>query len=254
MSKLMEGKVGIVTAAGSGIGRASALAFAAEGAQVVVSDISVEAGEQTVQLIKDAGGDAMFIECNVANETEVKELVDSTVKTYGKLDWAHNNAGIGSPSVPVTEVKAEDWQRVMSVTLEGTFYCLKHQIAAMQKSGNGGAIVNTSSSSGLVGTPFQSAYSAAKTGVNGLTKSVALEFGKENIRVNSICPGMTMTPAIDEWMKDDPEEAKKLQANVPMGKLGTPEDQANAAVWLCSNRSAYVSGVTFSVDGGLLAQ
>lgn len=253
MTKLMDGKVGIVTAAGAGIGRASALAFAAEGAKVVVSDIIPEAGEETVSLIREANGEAVFFQCNVTDEEEVMSLVDKTLETYGRLDWAHNNAGIGAPNVPVAEVKAADWNKVMSVCLEGMYYCIKHQVKAMLKTG-GGAIVNTSSSSGLVGTPFQSAYSAAKFGVNGLTKTVALEYAKQGIRVNSICPGMTMTAAVEQWMKDAPDEAEGLKNSVPMGRLGKPEDQANAAVWLCSEKASYVTGVALSVDGGLLAQ
>lgn len=253
MAKLMVGKVGIVTAAGSGIGRASAIAFANEGAKVVVSDMMEEAGEETVRLIKEADGEAVFIKCNVTVETEVKSLVDQTVEMFGRLDFAHNNAGIGASNVPVTEVETNDWRRVFNVSLEGMFYCIKHQVQAMLKTGKG-AIVNTSSSSGLVGTPLQSAYSAAKFGVNGLTKSVALEYGKQGIRVNSICPGMTMTPAVEQWMKDSPSEAEGLKNSIPIGRLGNPEDQANAAVWLCSDKAAYVTGIALSVDGGLLAQ
>lgn len=250
---LLKGKVGIVTAAGSGIGRASALTCAQEGAKVVVSDVVDEAGEETVRLIKEAGGDAIYVKCNVTDEEDVKNLVEKTVEHYGRLDFAHNNAGIGAPNVPIAEVEIEDYRRVMNITLEGTYLCMKYEIPAMLKSG-GGAIVNTSSSSGLVGTPLQSAYSAAKFGVNGLMKSAALEYGSQGIRVNSICPGMTMTPAVEKWMEEAPEEANALKESVPMKRLGTPEDQANAVAWLCSDKAAYVNGVALSVDGGLLAQ
>ncbi|HZW68961.1 MAG TPA: glucose 1-dehydrogenase [Pseudogracilibacillus sp.] len=250
---LLQGKVGIITASGSGIGRTSALVCAEEGAKIVVSDVVDEAGEETVRLIKEAGGDAIYIRCNVADAADVKNLVDKTMKHFGRLDFAHNNAGIGAPNVPLAEVEVEDYQRVMSITLEGTFLCMKYEIPAMLKSG-GGSIVNTSSSSGLVGTPLQSAYSAAKFGVNGLMKTAALEYGSQGIRVNSICPGMTMTPAVEKWMKEAPEEAEALKNNVPMQRLGTTEDQANAVAWLCSDKASYVNGVTLSVDGGLLAQ
>lgn len=253
MSLLLVGKVGIVTAAGSGIGRASALACAKDGAKVVVSDIIEEAGEETVRLIKEAGGEAVFIKCNVTNEEDAKALVDQTMEIYGKLDFAHNNAGIGAPNVPVADVQLSDWRRSMSITLEGTYLCMKYQIPAMLKNG-GGSIVNTSSSSGLVGTPLQSAYSAAKFGVNGLTKTAALEYASQGIRVNSICPGMTMTPAVSKWMEEAPEEAEGLKNSVPMKRLGQPEDQANAVVWLCSDRASYITGISLSVDGGLLAQ
>jgi|SRR5699024_1730068 len=250
---LLAGKVGIVTAAGSGIGRASAFVCAQEGAKVVVSDVVDEAGEETVRLIKEAGGDAIYVKCNVTDEEDVKNLVEKTVEHFGRLDFAHNNAGIGAPNVPIAEVEVDDYRRVMNITLEGTYLCMKYEIPAMLKSG-GGAIVNTSSSSGLVGTPLQSAYSAAKFGVNGLMKSAALEYGSQGIRVNSICPGMTMTPAVEKWMEEAPEEANALKDSVPMKRLGTPEDQANAVAWLCSDKASYVNGVSLSVDGGLLAQ
>ncbi|ASK64009.1 short chain dehydrogenase [Virgibacillus phasianinus] len=253
MSGLMEGKVGIITAAGSGIGRASAIAFAEEGAKVVVSDVSKETGEETVRLIKKNGGDAIFVECNVAEELQVENLIDTAVKTYGKLDWAHNNAGIGAPTAPVTETKTEDWNRAMGVNLDGMFYCLKHEIRAMTKSGSG-AIVNTASTGGLAGTPGLATYTSSKWGVNGLTKTVALEVGKQGIRVNSICPGMTRTASVAQWSKDAAEQAKAYEQSIPIGRMGTPEDQANAAVWLCSDKAAYVTGVNLPVDGGETAQ
>lgn len=253
MGRLMEIKVGIVTAGGLGIGRASALAFAAEGAKVVVSDISEEAGNETVRLIKEAGGEAMFIKCDVANETEVKALVDKTVEQYGRLDWAHNNAGIGAPTKSITETDASDWKRTFGVNLDGMFYCLKHEIAAMLQSG-GGAIVNTASTSGLLGSPGLAPYSASKWGVNGLTKTTALEFGKQGIRVNSICPGMTLTDSVKSWSAEVPEQAKVVKDAIPLGRMGSAEDQANAAVWLCSDKAAYITGVNLAVDGGQTAQ
>ncbi|HLR61602.1 MAG TPA: glucose 1-dehydrogenase [Lentibacillus sp.] len=253
MTRLMEGKVGIITAAGSGIGRASAVAFAEEGAKVVVSDVSEETGEETVRLVKEAGGEATFIKCNVADEAEVESLIDMTMKTYGRLDWAHNNAGVGAPTAPVTETKTEDWRQAMGINLDGMFYCLKHEIRAMAKSGKG-AIVNTASTGGLAGTPGLAAYTSSKWGVNGLTKTVALECGKKGIRVNSICPGMTRTASVENWSEEASEQAKAYEQSIPIGRMGTPEDQANAAVWLCSNKSAYVTGVNLPVDGGITAQ
>lgn len=253
MTRMMEGKAGIVTASGSGIGRASALAFAAEGAKVVVSDVAEDAGKQTVRLIREAGGEAMFVKCDVGEEKEVKILIDTAVEAYGKLDWAHNNAGIGAPTVPITDTKTEDWERTMQINLGGMYFCLKYEIPAMLKSG-GGAIVNTASTSGLLGTPGLSVYTSSKWGVNGLTKTAALEFGKQGIRVNSICPGMTLTPSVEAWSKEVPEQAESVKNAIPLGRLGRPEDQANAAVWLCSDKAAYITGINLPVDGGQTAQ
>ncbi|QDS48314.1 SDR family NAD(P)-dependent oxidoreductase [Staphylococcus aureus] len=249
MEQLMKDKVGIVTAGGSGIGRASALLFAEEGAKVVVSDISTENGQETVEMIRKNGGEAIFISCNVANENEVETLVEKTVEHYGRLDWAHNNAGIGAPTAPITETKREDWKRTMDVNLDGLFYCLKHQIKEMRKHGSG-AIVNTASTGGLTGTPGLGAYTSSKWGVNGLTKTTALEFAEHNIRINSICPGMTRTRAVDHWMKEAPEQAKAYEEDIPMKRMGTPEEQANAVIWLCSDKASFITGVNLPVDGG----
>jgi NAD(P)-dependent dehydrogenase (short-subunit alcohol dehydrogenase family) len=251
----MEGKVGLVTGAGSGIGRASARAFAAEGAKVVVSDVNAEAGAETVRLIAEAGGEATFVRCDVTVEAEVEALVAATVARYGQLDWAHNNAGGGgTPTVPVVEQRAEHIEQTLRVNLVGLFFCLKHEIPAMMASG-GGAIVNTSSAAGLRAALGLGPYGAAKWGVNGLTRTAALEYARKGIRVNSICPGMTATPSVANWTKEVPERAAEVLDRIPMGRMGTPEDQANAAVWLCSDRAAYITGVNLAVDGGqLIAQ
>lgn len=249
MDQLMKNKVGIVTAGGAGIGRSSALLFAEEGAKVVVSDISVKAGEETVEMIRENGGEAIFIPCNVSVEDEVITLIDKTVEQYGRLDWAHNNAGIGAPTLPITETRAEDWKRAMNVNLDGLFYCLKYQIKEMLKHGSG-AIVNTSSTGGLTGTPGLAAYTSSKWGVNGLTKTTALEFAEHNIRINSICPGMTRTRAVDHWIKEAPEQARIYEEEIPMKRMGTPEEQANAVVWLCSDKASFITGVNLPVDGG----
>lgn len=253
MGKLMQDKVGIVTGAGNGIGKASALAFAAEGAKVVVSDISEEAGQKVVDLIKAQNGEAAFVKCNVASEEEVKHLVDETVRIFGRLDWAHNNAGIGAPTMPVNEVETAKWQRTIDITLTGTFLCLKYETEAMLKTG-GGAIVNTASTGGLAGTPGLSPYTSAKHGVNGITKTVALEMGKKGIRVNSICPGMTETEAVKHWRAESPEQADAYESEIPMGRMGTIEEQANAAVFLCSDKASYITGVNLPVDGGETAE
>ncbi|WP_153731023.1 glucose 1-dehydrogenase [Sporosarcina obsidiansis] len=253
MGTLMLDKVGIITAAGSGIGRASALAFAEEGAKVVVSDINEEAGHETVRLVKEIGGDAIFIQCNVAEEQDIIDLVKQTVEHYGRLDWAHNNAGIGAPSKPIADTETADWDRCIQITQTSLYLSLKHQIPAMLKSG-GGAIVNTASTSGLLGSENLATYSAAKWAVNGLTKSVALEYGKQGIRVNSICPGMTLTPAVEAWAKEVPEQAKYVENDIPIGRMGRSEEQAQAAVWLCSDKASYITGVNLAVDGGQTAK
>lgn len=253
MVGLLQDKVGIITAAGSGIGRASALEFAKEGAKVVVSDINEEAGHETVKMIKDNGGDAIFVYCNVGEEQQIIDLVQQTVEHYGRLDWAHNNAGIGAPSKPIADTETADWDRCIQLTQTSLYFSLKHQIPAMLASG-GGAIVNSASTSGLLGSENLATYSAAKWAVNGLTKSVALEYGKKGIRVNSICPGMTLTPAVEAWSKEVPEQAKYVENDIPMGRMGRPEEQAQAAVWLCSDKASYITGVNLAVDGGQTAK
>jgi NAD(P)-dependent dehydrogenase (short-subunit alcohol dehydrogenase family) len=250
----MEGKVGLVTGAGRGIGRASALAFAAEGAKVMVSDINPETAEETAQLIRAAGGEASFVRCDVTIEAEVEALVAATVERYGRLDWAHNNAGGGGVrNVPVAQESTGFFERTLRWTLVGLFFCLKHEIPAMLQSG-GGAIVNTSSPAGLKGSPGVSAYAAAKWGVNGLTKTVALEYAHQGIRVNAICPGATATPAAAIWQERVPEKAAEALEAIPMGRMARPEEQADAAVWLCSDRASYVTGVILPVDGGMTAR
>lgn len=233
MGRLMEGKSGFVTGAGSGIGRGSALAFAKAGANVLVSDVNEERGKETVRIIKEAGGTAAFFLCNVAVEEEVKALVNATIKQFGRLDFAHNNAGIGSQTAPIAETDSADWDKVMKVNLYGMYFALKHEIRAMMETG--GAIVNTASTAGLNGIANLSPYSASKFAVNGLTKSAALEYGKKGIRMNAICPGMTLTPAIEYWLGIVPEQANAGKESIPTGQVATPEDQGNAAVFLCSD-------------------
>lgn len=200
MTNLLKGKAGLVTAAGSGIGRASAVALANAGAKVMVSDISEEGGQETVNIIKENGGEAQFFKCDVSDEEQVKALVDETVTVFGKLDFAHNNAGINAGQVKIGEMDANDWDKTMKINLYGTFYSVKHQVNAMLQSG-GGSIVNTASGAGLEGSPNMTPYTASKHGIVGLTKSVALEYGKQNIRINAIAPGATITPAIEGWAK-----------------------------------------------------
>ncbi|MEH7276352.1 SDR family NAD(P)-dependent oxidoreductase [Neobacillus vireti] len=252
MTKLMEGKAGLVTGAGGGIGRASALAFSREGAKVMVSDFNEETGKETVKLIRDAGGEAEFFKCDVSDEEQVKALVEATVSTFGKLDFAHNNAAITSPNAPIGELDTAGLDHVLKVNLYSVFYCLKYQVNAMEQNG-GGAIVNTASTSGMIGNRNITPYNASKFGVVGVTRSAAMEYGKKGIRVNAISPGMTMTPMIQDFYEKNPAYFKQLEAAIPLGSIAEPEDQANAAVWLCSNQARMITGVILPVDGGSLA-
>lgn len=252
MTQLLEGKAGLVTASGSGIGRASAIALAKEGAKVMVSDVSVEGGQETVKMIRDNGGEAQFLKCDVSDEEQVKALVDETVSAFGKLDFAHNNAGINAGLVKIGEMDSNDWDKTIKVTLYGTFYSIKHEVNAMIKTG-GGAIVNSASGAGIEGSPNMAPYIASKHGIVGLTKSVALEYGKQGIRINSIAPGATITPAIERWSKDHPEQYNGVLESLPSGEMSTAEDQGNAVMFLCSDLAKQISGVTIPVDGGYTA-
>lgn len=249
MTKLMENKVGFITGAGSGIGRASALAFAREGAVVIVSDVNREAGEETVRLVQQMGKRAAFIHCDVSEEDQVKALVDMVVSEYGRLDWAHNNAGISTPASDIAESNTMAWKHNLSINLNGMYYLLKHEIRAMLPSG-GGAIVNTSSLAGLLGVPGKAPGAASRWGLNGLTQTAALEYARHHIRVNAFCPGVTLTAYLENFFKEAPEGGEAMKKAIPMGRFSTPEEQANVAVWLCSSKASYITGVVLAVDGG----
>ncbi|AKG04479.1 short chain dehydrogenase [Salimicrobium jeotgali] len=252
MTELLKGKAGLVTAAGSGIGRASAIALAKSGAKVMVSDVSEEGGKETVKMIRDNGGEAQFFKCDVSDEDQVKALVDETVSAFGKLDIAHNNAGINAGQVKIGEMESEDWDKTIKINLYGVFYCVKHQINAMLETG-GGSIVNSASGSGLEGSAKMTPYTASKHGVVGLTKSVALEYGKQGIRINAIAPGATITPAIEKWAQNQPEQYNGVLESLPAGEMSTPEDQGNVVAFLCSDLAKQINGVTVPVDGGYTA-
>lgn len=252
MTRLLEGKAGLVTAAGSGIGRGSAVSLAKAGAKVMVSDINEDAGKETVKIITDNGGEARFFKCDVSDEGQVKALVDETVSAFGKLDFAHNNAGISAGQKKIGELDSSDWDKTLKINLYGTFYCIKHEVNAMIKTG-GGAIVNSASGAGLEGSPNMTPYTASKHGIVGLTKSVSLEYGKQGIRINSIAPGATITPAIESWAKKSPEQYKGVLNKLPSGEMATPEDQGNAVAFLCSDLAKQINGVTIPVDGGYVA-
>lgn len=250
---LMQGKAGLVTGAGSGIGRATSIAFANHGATVVVSDYSEESGKETAALINEAGGRAEFFRCDVSEEDQVKALVDFTVDTYGTLDFAFNNAGTDGEFAPIGEMDSAVFDRVLKINLYGVFYCMKYEVIAME-AGGGGAIVNTSSSNGLIGIPRNASYNASKFAVIGMTKNVAIDYGAKGIRVNALAPGPTSTPMLtDALERHTPEFRETMYASLPMRDILKPEDQANAAVWLCSDQARMITGTTLAVDGGYLA-
>jgi NAD(P)-dependent dehydrogenase (short-subunit alcohol dehydrogenase family) len=253
MAGRVQDKVVLITGGGSGIGRATALLFAKEGAKVVVADYNAEGGERTVRMIKDSGGEAVFHAADVSNPTDVEALVNKTVASYGRLDCAFNNAGIEGERATTPEYTVENWNRVISTNLSGVFFCMKYEIAQMLKQG-GGSIVNTSSIAGLVGGPRNSAYAAAKHGVAGLTKTAALEFAKANIRVNAVCPGFIRTPMLERALDRGIFDESRLIERHPINRIGKPEEIAEAVVWLCSDAASFVTGVPMPVDGGYIAQ
>jgi NAD(P)-dependent dehydrogenase (short-subunit alcohol dehydrogenase family) len=249
MAGQVAGRIVLVTGGGSGIGRAAALTFAREGGRVVVSDIVVEGGEETVRMIKAANGEALFVKTDVSKAAEVEVLIQTVIDTYGRLDCAFNNAGIEGAIVPTADYPEAAWDRTMAINLKGVWLCLKYEIPQMLKQG-GGAIVNTASVGGLVGTAMISAYVASKHGVVGLTKTAALEYAKAGIRVNAVCPGVILTPMVQRL----PELLEAFTAAEPIGRLGKPEEIAEAVVWLCSDAASFVTGHAMAVDGGYVAQ
>jgi NAD(P)-dependent dehydrogenase (short-subunit alcohol dehydrogenase family) len=249
MKYAFDGKVAIVTGASGGIGRASALAFAASGASVVVSDLQDDKGRETVEIIQGSGGRAVFQHCDVANEGEVKALVERALTEYGRLDFAHNNAGVNRPDSDQWDTK--DWAVSISVNLTSVMYCMREEITAMLRSG-GGSIVNTSSVNGLIGNPSQPGYTASKHGVVGLTRSAALRYAKEGIRVNAVCPGVVDTPMVEAVAKV-PQYREAIEKMTPMGRMASPEEIANGVLWLCSDQSSFVTGHPLVIDGGATA-
>lgn len=242
-----SGKVVLVTGGGSGIGRASARAFAASDATVVVADISENGAKETVRSIVDAGGAAEYRSVDVADENSVIALIDGIVREHGRLDIAHNNAGIEATNVPLAELDSDEWRHVIDVDLNSVFYCLKAEIRQMLKTG-GGSIVNTASASGLIGGYMLACYTAAKHGVVGLTKAAAMDYAEHNIRINAICPGLIDTPFIARL----PQPAiDRLLLATPNRRMGQPEEMAQAVLWLCSDSASYMLGHPLSVDGGV---
>src|SRR5215467_8582893 len=252
MAGCVEGKVALVTGGASGIGRATALTFAREGAKLVIADMNADGGQQTVHMITENGGEATFVQVDVTSASAVEALISKTVETYGRLDCAHNNAGISGGLRALTAEYAEDtWHQVIAINLTGVWLCMKYEIPQMLHQGVG-AIVNTASAAGLVGLPGNTAYVASKHGVVGLTKTVALEYAQQGIRVNCVCPGVIQTPMTERALRDPARQAQI--AARPMGRVGTPEEVAEAVVWLCSDAASFVTGHAMTVDGGYVAQ
>jgi NAD(P)-dependent dehydrogenase (short-subunit alcohol dehydrogenase family) len=254
MAGMVEGKSALITGGGGGIGRATALAFAREGGRVIVADLVGDAAQDTVAMINAIGGQAMSVVCEVTDSTQVQAMIATGLGAYGRIDCAFNNAGIAGYQVDASGKKTAEWSeaafdRMIAVNLKGVWLCMKHEILHMQASG-GGAIVNTGSIGGLVGLPTSSAYVATKHGVLGLTKTAAIEYAADKIRVNAVCPGYIRTKMTEDVMRRRGDEVMAL---VPFKRMGEPEEIAEMVVWLCSDRSSYVSGGCYNVDGGYMA-
>ncbi len=252
MATGLEGKVGLVTGGTSGIGRDTAVLFAKAGAKVVVAGRREQAGEETVELIRAAGGDGLFVKADVSKASEVETLVHKVVERFGHLDLAFNNAGIEGVWVPIVQQSEEDWDQTIDINLKGVWLCLKYEIIQMLKQGTGGAIVNMASVTGLVGSAGAAAYTASKHGVMGLTKAAALETARNGIRINAVCPAVVET-SMAERLFGPPLVHKKVMSYHPMGRFGKPSEVAEAVAWMCSDHASFMTGQSLVLDGGFLA-
>ena len=255
MAGMLEGKSALITGGARGIGRAAAVAFAREGARVVVADLLADSAQETVAMINAGGGQAVSVSGDVTKPDVVKGWVDTVVKSFGRIDCAFNNAGISGYQVDAAGKHTADWpeagfDRMIEINLKSVWLCMRDEINAMLADGKGGAIVNTASIAGLIGLETSCGYVAAKHGVIGLTKTAALEYSKKGIRVNAVCPGYIVTEMTREPME---RKGDTIMSRIPYGRLGTPEDIAEMVVWLCSDRAGYVSGASYNVDGGYYA-
>lgn len=254
MAGLLEGKSALITGGGGGIGRATALIFAREGARVAVADANIDASAETVAQVNAAGGQAMSLSGDVTDSAAVQAMIKTVISAYGRIDCAFNNAGIAGYQVNASGKKTHEWaddsfDRMIAVNLRGVWLCMKHEIVQMLAQG-GGVIVNTGSIAGLIGLPTSSAYVAAKHGVLGLTKTAALEYATDKIRVNAVCPGYIETKMTEDTMR---RRGAELMQKVPVGRMGKPEEIGEMVLWFCSDRASYVTGACYNVDGGYMA-
>ena len=251
---LLAGKSALITGAASGIGRAAAIVFAREGARVMVADMADEGGAQTVSRIRDVGGEAQFVRCDVSNASDVESLVAAAVKAFGRLDCAFNNAGIAGPQRKTADYDEAEFDKIIAVDLKGVWLCMRAEIRQFIAQKSPGSIVNTASAAGLVASHSMPAYTAAKHGVVGLTKCAALEYARSGIRINDVCPGVVDTPLLEGMVAGRPKLAARLDEVEPIGRKARPQEIAEAVVWLCSDAASFVTGCSMAVDGGLTAQ
>ena len=251
--KAFAGKVAFITGGASGIGRATALAFAREGASVAVADVSEKGNQGTARLIEEESGRALAVKCDVSRSDDVQTALNKTIEAFGRLDFAFNNAGIEPRKpAPIADYDEEEWNRIIDIDLRGVFLCMKHEIPLLLK--QGGAIINTSSGAGVIGIKGSPAYTAAKHGVIGLTRAAALDYAAQNIRINAVCPGYITTPMMDRFTGGTPEGRAKVISEEPVGRMGRPEEIAAAVLWLCSDGARFVIGHALVVDGGQTVQ
>ena len=251
MQKKMSNKIALVTGASSGIGKAAALAFAKNGANVVLASRNLQTGEAAAEEVRKLGGEALFIQTDVTQPQEVEKLVSKTVERFGRLDYAFNNAGSGGRGDWLAAMDADEWDKTIKGFLKSTFLCMKYELEQMMKQGSG-AIVNNSSVDGKRAFGWDPAYSAAKHGVLGLTKSAAMQYAEKNIRINAVCPGWVLTPPVEEALRQDPNAEQGMLLHQPIRRFGKPEEIAQAVVWLCSDEASFVLGTALDVDGGYL--